>query len=92
MIFTSSVAKMNILGRLINNPALLNWTDDLRGSLYNNIIPHFFLVIAGVAVKLLFDYGKLQERMAETAKEKAEARPVKRCINFLIYCVTSYMK
>jgi len=78
MIFTSSVAKMNILGRLINNPALLNWTDDLRGSLYNNIIPHFFLVIAGAAVKLLFDYGKLQQRMAETAKEKAEAE-----LNFL---------
>lgn len=78
MIFTSSIIKMNILGRLINNPALINWTRDLRGSIYNNILPHFFLVIAGAAIKLLFDYGKLQQRMAETAKEKAEAE-----LNFL---------
>lgn len=78
MIFTSSIVKMNILGRLINNPALINWTDNLRGSIYNNILPHFFLVIAGAAIKLLFDYGKLQQRMAETAKEKAEAE-----LNFL---------
>ncbi len=69
---------MNILGRLINNPALIHWTDNLKGSIYNNILPHFFLVIAGVAIKLLFDYGKLQQRMAEIAKEKAEAE-----LNFL---------
>jgi two-component system, LytTR family, sensor kinase len=78
MIFTSSIIKMNILGRLINNPALIHWTDNLRGSIYNNILPHFFLVIAGAAIRLLFDYGKLQQRMAETAKEKAEAE-----LNFL---------
>jgi len=78
MIFTSSILKMNILGRLLNNPLLIHWSDDLKKSLYDNIIPHFFLVIAGAAVKLLFDYGKLQQRMAETAKEKAEAE-----LNFL---------
>jgi LytS/YehU family sensor histidine kinase len=78
MIFTSSIIKMNILGRLINNPALIHWTYNLRSSIYNNILPHFFLVIAGAAIKLLFDYGKLQQRMAETAKEKAEAE-----LNFL---------
>lgn len=78
LIFGSSIIKMNILGRLINNPALINWSDDLRGSLYNNIIPHFFLVIAGAAVKLLLDFGELQKRMVETAKEKAEAE-----LNFL---------
>lgn len=78
MIFTSAIIKMNILGRLTHNPALIYWARNLKGSLYNNIFPHFFLVIAGAAIKLLFDYGKLQQRMAETAKEKAEAE-----LNFL---------
>jgi sensor histidine kinase YesM len=78
MVFTSSIIKMNILGRLVNNPALIHWTENLKGSLYDNIIPHFFLVIAGAAVKLLLDYGKLQQRMLETAREKAEAE-----LNFL---------
>ncbi len=79
MIFSSSILKMNILGRLLNNLLLIHWAgSNLKKSLYDNIIPHFFLVIAGAAVKLLFDYGKLQKRMAETAKEKAEAE-----LNFL---------
>jgi sensor histidine kinase YesM len=78
MIFTSSVIKMNILGKLLNNPELIHWSVNLKKSLYNNIIPHFFLVIAGAAVKLMLDYGELQKRMVETAKEKAEAE-----LNFL---------
>jgi sensor histidine kinase YesM len=78
MIFCSSVIKMNIIGRLINSPQLINWSANLKKSLYDNIIPHFFLVIAGAAIKLMFDYSKLQQRMAETAKEKAEAE-----LNFL---------
>ncbi|MDZ4794662.1 MAG: histidine kinase [Bacteroidota bacterium] len=78
MIFGSSVIKMNILGRLLNNDQLVHWADDLKKSLYDNIIPHFFLVIAGAAVKLMLDYGELQKRMVETAKEKAEAE-----LNFL---------
>lgn len=78
MIFGSSIIKMNILGRLLNNPELVNWSAHLKKSLYDNIIPHFFLVIAGAAVKLLLDYGELQKKMAETAKEKAEAE-----LNFL---------
>jgi sensor histidine kinase YesM len=78
MIFGSSIIKMNILGRLLNNPELVNWSAHLKKSLYDNIIPHFFLVIAGAAVKLLLDYGELQKRMVETAKEKAEAE-----LNFL---------
>lgn len=77
-ILTSSIIKMNILGRLLDNPALYDWSHDLKSRLYDNIIPHFILVIAGAAVKLMFDYGKLQQRMAETAKEKAEAE-----LNFL---------
>lgn len=78
MILSSSIIKMNILGHYLNNPALYNWSSNLKDRIYDNILPHFFLVIAGVAVKLMFDYGRLQQRMAEIAKEKAEAE-----LNFL---------
>lgn len=73
LIFCSSVIKMNILGRVTSNPELINWSANLKRSLYDNIIPHFFLVIAGAAVKLMLDYGELQQKMIEAAKEKAEA-------------------
>ncbi len=78
MVFVSSILKMNLLGRITHNPLLIYWSLDFKNRLYDNIIPHYFLVIAGAAVKLLFDYGKLQQRMAETAREKAEAE-----LNFL---------
>lgn len=78
LVLGSSISKMNLLGRMTHNPALYDWTSNIKGRLYDNILPHFFLVIAGAAVKLMSDYGKLQQRMAETAKEKAEAE-----LNFL---------
>ncbi len=78
LIILSSAVKMNILGRLLNSPALYDWTTNIKARLYDNIIPHFILVFAGASIKLMFDYGKLQQRMAETAKEKAEAE-----LNFL---------
>ncbi len=78
LVLGSSILKMNYLGRWLDNPALYNWTADWKRRVYDNIIPHFFLVIAGAAIKLMFDYGRLQQRMAETAKEKAEAE-----LNFL---------
>jgi two-component system, LytTR family, sensor kinase len=78
LIFFGSILKMNILGRMLNNPALYNWSNDWKGRVYDNILPHFFLVTAGVAVKLVIDYVRLQRRMAEIAKEKAEAE-----LNFL---------
>lgn len=52
---------------------MYNWSQDIKARVYDNVIPHLFLVIAGAAIKLMFDYGKLQQRMAETAREKAEA-------------------
>ncbi len=67
-----------MLSRLYNNPELLNWSGSFKKRIYDNVIPHFFLVTAGAAIKLMFDYGALQKRMAETAKEKAEAE-----LNFL---------
>lgn len=78
LILVSSITKMNILGRLTDNPALYSISGDLKRRIYDNVIPHFFLVIAGAAVKLMVDYSRLQQHMAETAKEKAEAE-----LNFL---------
>lgn len=78
LIVTSSVIKMNILGRVLNNPALLSLGGNIKARIYDNVIPHFFLVMAGAAIKLMLDYGKLQQRMADIAKEKAEAE-----LNFL---------
>jgi two-component system, LytTR family, sensor kinase len=78
LVVTSSVIKMNILGRIMDVPQLYSLSGDLKKRIYDNVIPHFFLVIAGAAVKLMIDYSRLQQRMAETAKEKAEAE-----LNFL---------
>ena len=78
LIFLSSIAKMYIIGEYTHNPALYDWTLSWKKRVYDNVLPHIFLVTAGAAVKLLLDYGKLQKRLAETAKEKAEAE-----LNFL---------
>ncbi|MBC7888124.1 MAG: histidine kinase [Ferruginibacter sp.] len=73
LVVFSSIIKMNILGRVMNSPQLYNLSGNLKLRIYDNIIPHFFLVIAGAAVKLVLDNGRLQQRMAGIAKEKAEA-------------------
>ncbi len=78
MIVVSSTIKMNILGRLLDNPILLNLGGNLKARLYDNVIPHFFLVLSGVALKLMMDYIRMQQHMVEMAKEKAEAE-----LNFL---------
>ncbi len=78
MIVISSAIKMNLVGRLLNNPLLLNLAGNLKQRIYDNVIPHFFLVTAGAAFKLMMDYTKIQQRMVEMAKEKAEAE-----LNFL---------
>ena len=78
LILLSSVTKMYVIGKMTNNPALYHWGQDWKRRVYDNILPHFFLVIAGAAIKLMLDYGRLQKRMGEIAKEKAEAE-----LNFL---------
>jgi len=78
MIVSSSVFKMNIIGHITHNPLLLNLGGNLKDRIYDNVIPHFFLVIAGAAIKLMFDQISLQKKVAEMAKEKAEAE-----LNFL---------
>lgn len=78
MIVTSSMLKMTLIGRVIHDTQMIHLSGNLKTRIYDNVIPHFFLVIAGAAIKLMIDYTKLQQRMAETAKEKAEAE-----LNFL---------
>ncbi len=78
MILMSSIAKMNILAHVLNSPQLLNLSGNLKTRIYDNIIPHFFLVLSGAAFKLMIDYTKMQQRMVEMAREKAEAE-----LNFL---------
>ena len=78
MILISSVTKMYIVGRLMHDPTIFTLSGDLKGKIYDNVIPHFFLVIAGASFKLMFDQINLQKKMAELAKDKAEAE-----LNFL---------
>jgi two-component system, LytTR family, sensor kinase len=78
MIAVSSILKMQVLGRITHSQELIYWTRNFKVRLYDNIIPHFFLVIAGVAIKLISDYFRMQKRLMEIAKEKAEAE-----LNFL---------
>lgn len=73
MVAGSSILKMYILGHVTNNPGLTNWSQNFKVRVYDNIIPHFFLVIAGVAIKLISDHFRMQQRIMEIAKEKAEA-------------------
>ena len=78
MILVSSTTKMYIIGQVANDPNFFNLGGNIKARIYDNVIPHFFLVIAGAAFKLMFDQLKLQKKMAELAKEKAEAE-----LNFL---------
>ena len=77
MIVLSSLSKMYFIGRTLN-VNMFDFSDGMKERIYNFIIPHFFLVTAGVAFKLLLDYNRIQKRFAEIAKEKAETE-----LNFL---------
>lgn len=72
MVVVSSGYKMYLIGKLIQAPGLYHWTSNLKTRIYDNVLPHFFLVIAGMAAKLLTDYNRVQKRLLEIAKEKAE--------------------
>jgi LytS/YehU family sensor histidine kinase len=73
MIVTSSLSKMQIIGHLIHDARMFDLSTNLKVRIYDNVIPHFFLVIAGAAFKLLYDHSKMQRRLTEMAREKAEA-------------------
>jgi two-component system, LytTR family, sensor kinase len=79
MILLSSYSKMQIIGSILGNPDLFSITSaNFKTRIYDNIIPHFFLVTAGVAVKLVIDFIQSQQRLTEMAVEKAETE-----LNFL---------
>ena len=74
MILTSSFTKMYIIGQVANDPNIFNFGGNLKARIYDNVIPHFFLVIAGAAIKLVFDQLRLQKKIAELAKNALAAR------------------
>src|SRR5262249_34987348 len=52
MIVTSSLTKMYIIGQITHQPYLYTITGtNFKARMYDNVIPHFFLVIAGAAFK-----------------------------------------
>ncbi len=72
MILASSITKLYIIGEIWGRPDLFRLNAaNLKSRFYDNIIPHFFLVIAGAAVKLIFDFLQMQQRLVEIAREKA---------------------
>lgn len=73
MIVTSSIIKMYVLGLLMNNPRMFSLAGGLKGRIYDNVIPHILLVCTGAAFKLMLDQARIQRRLAELAKEKADA-------------------
>jgi two-component system LytT family sensor kinase len=72
MIFVSSVAKVYLMAQITHQPELFSLSGNLKIRLYENVISDFFLVTAGASFKLIFDFLKMQQRLAEVAKEKAE--------------------
>jgi two-component system LytT family sensor kinase len=78
IIVASGFSKMFLMARIMQQPELFGPAANLKLRLYENVISDFFLVAAGAAFKLMFDYAKMQQRLAEVAKEKAETE-----LNFL---------
>jgi two-component system, LytTR family, sensor kinase len=79
LILASSISKMYLIGQIMDRPDLFSFSNsNIKGRFYDNVIPHFFLVIAGAAFKLMMDHSKAQRRLVEMAKEKSEAE-----LNFL---------
>ena len=65
---------MYIIGHLINSPAFINFTGNLKARIYDNIIPHFFFVMSGVAIKLMLDYIRMQQKYGGDGKGKSRSR------------------
>lgn len=73
LVIVSSLLKMQWIGSILNNPDLFSLKGNLKARIYDNILPHFFLVTAGAAVKLMVDQERSRKAMAELQKEKVEA-------------------
>lgn len=46
---------------------------NVKEAVYNNFVTQFFLVLASIALRSAVDYIQLQKRLADVAREKAEA-------------------
>ncbi len=78
LIAMMSMLKVFLMGKILDQPHLFSFSGDLKTRFYENYISDFFLVVAGAAFQLIFDYIKMQQRLTEVAKEKAETE-----LNFL---------
>ena len=72
----TSFIKMLALGRIQHDD--LSSFNNIKEKIYNNFVTQFFLVLASIGLKSVFDYLRLQKKMADVAREKAEAE-----LNFL---------
>lgn len=72
----TSFIKMMVLAGVQHDD--LSTFTNVKEKVYNNFVTQFFLVLASIGLKSVFDYLKLQKKMADVAKEKAEAE-----LNFL---------
>lgn len=79
--FVASVAVTSFVKMLalanIQHDDLSSFTN-IKEKIYNNFVTQFFLVLASIGLKSVFDYLRLQKKMADVAREKAEAE-----LNFL---------
>jgi LytS/YehU family sensor histidine kinase len=79
--FVGSVAVTSFIKMLalanIQHDDLSSFTN-IKEKIYNNFVTQFFLVLASIGLKSVFDYLRLQKKMANVAREKAEAE-----LNFL---------
>lgn len=75
LVAVSSFVKLLLVTQVLGQSLA---TINLKEAIYNNFVTQFFLVLASIALKSAFDYIRLQKRLAEVAKEKAEAE-----LNFL---------
>jgi two-component system LytT family sensor kinase len=73
MVFSFSIGKMYLEEILLGRPGYFDIWTGFKTRVYDNVIPHVLLVSTGGAFKLLADYAKTQKRLAELAKEKADA-------------------
>lgn len=70
MVAVSSFVKLLFVKGVLNESlSELN----IKEAVYNNFVTQFFLALASIAIKSAVDYIGLQKRLAEVAKEKAEA-------------------
>ncbi|MBS1920722.1 MAG: sensor histidine kinase [Bacteroidetes bacterium] len=78
LILLSSFIKVFVMGEILNQPDMFSLAGNLKLKMYENVITDFFLVLTGASFKLMYDQVKMQQRLVNAAKEKAETE-----LNFL---------